>query len=280
MKGTGIARGAGTIVNAIATGKGCAFGIDIKTEADVVIDDTGIVKARIEGHPDESTRLIELCARRVLDHFDHKELGADILTRSQIPISRGLKSSSAAANAVIKATLKALDEDMHVLEAIRLGCECAIDAGVSVTGAFDDACASMLGGVVVTNNTNYELVNRERMDGSLVALIYTPGYMIRKSGLPLEKIRTQRDLIELAYLLAANGDYRTAMKLNGIVYASVLGVDANIMFEALGKGAVAAGLSGTGPAIVMLIEREKAEGLRSSLSVSKDVIVAELYNCD
>lgn len=275
-----MARSAGTVINAMATGKGCAFGIDIRTEADVKIDDSGTIKARIEGSPDEPTKLVELCVRRILDKFEMTECGADVVTRSQIPISKGLKSSSAAANAVIKATLRAIDRDMHALDAIRLGCECAIEAGVSVTGAFDDACASMLGGIVLTDNTNYEIVNRERMDDSLVALIYAPGRMIRKSALPLEKIRTQKDLVELAYILAANGDYRTAMKLNGIVYASVLGVDVSVVYEALGKGAVTAGMSGSGPAIVMLAERDKAETLRSSLSVAKDVIIAELYNCD
>jgi shikimate kinase len=280
MKGTGISRSAGTVINAMATGKGCAFGIDIRTEAEVEINDSGVIKARIEGLPDEPTKLIELCARRLLDKFGMKELGADVVTRSQIPVSKGLKSSSAASNAVIKATLRAMDEDMQVLDAIRIGCECSIEAGVSITGAFDDACASTLGGICLTNNTKYELVKRERMDDSLVALIYSPGHMIRKSGLPLAKMKTQSDLIELAYILAANGDYRTAMKLNGTVYASVLGVDVSVMYEALEKGAVTAGMSGSGPSIVMLADREKAEELRSTLSVSKDVIIAELYNCD
>ncbi|MFA5312761.1 MAG: shikimate kinase [Methanomassiliicoccales archaeon] len=280
MKGTGTSRSAGTVINAMATGKGCAFGIDIRTEAEVVLDDSGSVKARIEGCPGEPTYLIELCTRRILDRFGMKELGAEVVTRSQIPISKGLKSSSAASNAVIKATLRAMDEDMQVMDAIRIGCECSIEAGVSITGAFDDACASMLGGVCLTNNTEYELIKRERMDDSLVALIYAPDRMIRKKGLPLAKMKTQSDLIELAYLLAAHGDYRTAMKLNGIVYASVLGVDMTVMYEALEKGALTAGMSGSGPSIVMLAERERAEALRSSLSVSKDVIVAELYNCD
>ncbi|QLH74383.1 MAG: shikimate kinase [Methanomassiliicoccales archaeon] len=280
MKGSGIARGAGTVINAMATGKGCAFGIDIRTEADVELNDTGEIEVVIEGHPEEPTRLIELCVGGILEKFGRQGTGAKVVTRSQIPISRGLKSSSAAANAVIKATLRAIGEDMQVLDAIRFGCEKAIEAGVSVTGAFDDACASMLGGVVLTDNANFEIIRRERMDASLVALIYVPDRMIRKTGLPLSRIRANADLIELAYILAMHGDYRTAMKLNGMVYSSVLGVDPSVMHEALEKGAVAAGLSGTGPATVMLVERERAEKLRSSLSVSEKIIVAELYNCD
>ena len=41
--GKGVSHGAATIVNAIATGKGAAFGIDLKTWADVSINDSSKV---------------------------------------------------------------------------------------------------------------------------------------------------------------------------------------------------------------------------------------------
>ncbi|HSV42055.1 MAG TPA: shikimate kinase, partial [Methanomassiliicoccales archaeon] len=228
----------------------------------------------------EGTGMAELCVRSVLQHFGREGMGAKVVTRSQIPISKGLKSSSCAANAIIKATLKALGEDMPVLQAVKMGCECAKQAGVSVTGAFDDACASMLGGVVLTDNLRYQLIERERMDDSLAVLIHVPDYQIRKGTLPLERIRAQADLVGLAYILASRGQYRTAMKLNGIIYASVLGVDPAVMHEAMAKGAVAAGLSGTGPATVILAPRETAESLKSSLSVAKDIMITDIFNCD
>jgi shikimate kinase len=280
MRGSGIARSAGTVVNAIAAGKGCAFGIDLRTESTVELDQTGQFKVNIEGSPNEDGTLVTLCVQEVLQRFGREGMGAKITTRSQIPISKGLKSSSAAANAVIKATLRALGEDMHALDAIRLGCECAIRAKVSVTGAYDDACASMLGGIVLTDNLQYELINREPMDDTLAALIYAPDYQVRKTGLPMAKIKANQDLAELAFVLASKGQYRTAMKLNGMLWASIMGADASVMHEALAHGAVAAGLSGTGPAIVILAEKERAEALRSSLAVEKDVIIAAIFNCE
>ncbi len=81
-----------------------------------------------------------------------------VRTTSDIPVSRGLKSSSAAANAVIMATLDALGEQMDPLEAIRIGTKAAIAAKVSVTGAFDDACASLFGGVAITDNRSETLM--------------------------------------------------------------------------------------------------------------------------
>ena len=280
MKGRGMAHGAGTIINAIATGKGAAFGIDLRTDAEVELNDSGIIEVLIDGAEGESTRLVELCVRSVLRTYGEDRLGARVVTRSEIPISKGLKSSSAAANATIKATLRALGEDMPLLDSIRMGCRCAIEAGVSVTGAFDDACASVMGGLVITDNTNMELVDRERMDPSLVALIHVPSYQIRKHGLPLDRIRNIADIIELAYILAQKGQYAMAMKLNGLAYASVLGVDPSVMHEALAKGAVAAGISGTGPATVILVERDRAEALRAEMSGAQDIIQADVYNCD
>jgi shikimate kinase len=45
LKGHGLSHGAATIVNAIATGKGAAFGVDLRTEAWVELNDSGNVDA-------------------------------------------------------------------------------------------------------------------------------------------------------------------------------------------------------------------------------------------
>ena len=82
-----------------------------------------------------------------------KSFGAKIKTQSNIPIARGLKSSSVAANATALATTAALGKTLDDLEIIKLGVEAAFDAKVTVTGAFDDACASYFGGIVITDNS-------------------------------------------------------------------------------------------------------------------------------
>jgi shikimate kinase len=147
MKGHGIAFGAGTVINAIATYKGSAFSIDLRTEAGVTLKGD-LVEGEIEGGGD--ARLIERACELVLDAFE-VDSGAKIKTTSQVPQASGLKSSSAAANATVLATLRAIGRDMEPLDMVRLGVRAALDAGVTITGAFDDACASMLGGVVVND---------------------------------------------------------------------------------------------------------------------------------
>ena len=110
MKGTGASHGAATIVNAIANGKGAAFGLDLRTEATVELTEGSGFEVVMDGLPGESTALAERCVLGVLERVGGgRRYHAKITTRSQIPVSRGLKSSSAAANAIIFAALDALD---------------------------------------------------------------------------------------------------------------------------------------------------------------------------
>ena len=277
--GKGVSHGAATIVNAIATGKGSAFGIDLKTWAEVELNDSSRVEVNIQGFSGEPTELVERCFRTVVDKLQPgEELGARITTRSEIPVSRGLKSSSAAANAVIMATLDALDETIEPLYAIRLGTKCAIEAGVSVTGSFDDACASWLGGAVVTDNRKNELLKREPMDPNLKVVIHVPPFQIRKAGLPRERISVLTDLTEMAFQLALKGEYLKAMKLNGMCYASALKVDQDIAFKALELGARSAGLSGTGPATAILVDSDNLKKFLSDIKTTKEFIITDIFN--
>ena len=98
------------------------------------------IKGCIEGGGD--TTLIEYCISLTLQRFGC-DCGANVATKSEIPIASGLKSSSAAANAAVLATLDALGEKLDVLEAVKIGVQAALEAKVTITGAFDDACASM-----------------------------------------------------------------------------------------------------------------------------------------
>ena len=107
-----IAYGAATIVNAIALGKGAALGVDLWTKAEVILtDDPTIIKGKIISDLSEDTSLMEKTVARIFQYFDMTDkVGAKIKTWSNIPIARGLKSSSAAANAVSLATLEALNK--------------------------------------------------------------------------------------------------------------------------------------------------------------------------
>ncbi|HOO04645.1 MAG TPA: hypothetical protein PLJ11_08000, partial [Methanomassiliicoccales archaeon] len=83
MKGRAEARGAVTIVNAIAAGKGCAVGVDLRTWAEVELVPGEGAEVRLEGLPDEPTTLAELCALEVLERFSVRRR-AIVRTGSQL----------------------------------------------------------------------------------------------------------------------------------------------------------------------------------------------------
>ncbi len=245
--GCAYACGAGTIINAIATWKGAAFGIDLVTEAWVTLTDDKKIQGYIEEGGD--TSLIERCIELVLLRFG-SDYGARVSTKSEIPIASGLKSSSAAANATVLATIDALGEKLGTLEAVKLGVQAALDAGVTITGAFDDACASMLGGFVVTDNKNNELIKRVERDSEV--LILAPEKKIFSRTTNVLHSRLIAPWVELAYKEAVAGNYEKAMTLNGFLYCAALGFSTEPMIVALEVGIEGVSLSGTGPAYTAL----------------------------
>ncbi len=245
--GYAYAYGAGTIINAIATWKGAAFGIELKTEAEVVLTDSKNIQGYMEEGGD--TRLIERCVELTLLHFG-STYGAKVATMSEIPIASGLKSSSAAANAVVLATLDALGEKLEPLEAVKIGVQAAIEAKVTITGAFDDACASMLGGFVITDNKRKELINRVERDSEV--LILAPDKKVFSSDTNVARSRLIGQWVELAYNEAIDGNFEKAMTLNGFLYCAALGFSTEPMMAALEVGIEGVSLSGTGPAYTAL----------------------------
>lgn len=258
MIGRGQARGALTIINAIAAGKGCAVGVDLSTWAEVELFPGHGTEVHLDGLEGEPTELVEMCVSSVLDRFSLKKR-AVLRIRSQIPVSRGLKSSSAAANAVILATLDALGQKMGATDILRLNAETSIRAGVSVTGAMDDAAASLLGGVVFTDNLARVLLKREGWTMCPRAVINVPERMIRKAGLPRERIALYRPVVETAFQMAWEGHYAEAMCLNSLCYGAALGLDQELPMKAMMAGALGAGISGTGPAVAALVKGKERE---------------------
>ena len=86
-KATALAHGAATIVNAIALGKGAAFGVDLWTKAEVELtNEPHVFSSEITSDPKESTLLIEKTVSRVLTQFGMENCyGAKIRTWSNIP---------------------------------------------------------------------------------------------------------------------------------------------------------------------------------------------------
>jgi shikimate kinase len=276
MIGRAACRGAATIVNAIATGKGAAFGISLETDAVVEIEEGagGIVLRDSQESPDLPTG----CVRAVVSRILKKEVNGEIHIRSEIPVSRGLKSSSAVSNAVVLATVRALGQDMSDMDMVLTGIDESMKAGVTITGAFDDASACFLGGVVVTNNRSFTILNRGNLDPDLEVLIHVPSRKITKASVKNLDFSPIRAKVDQAVDLALRGEYLKAMEINSKAYAGVLGVSEEVAELARKNGALAAGISGTGPATVALCQPGEAGAVFSALQNVEGTVLRARMN--
>ncbi len=281
MMGEAYALASGTVINAMATGKGSAYGIDLKLYSKVTLREDGKIVGVIKDDPKEDTRLIEICARKVLDLFDLK-IGALIETRSEIPIARGLKSSSAAANATVLATLSALkklgyDVTLKDEDIVKIGVEASIEAGVTITGAYDDACASFFGGVVVTDNYKRKILRKEKFPEYKVIIFY--GEKAYTKDVNLDRIKIFKNAVDIAFKEALKGNYLNAMILNGLIYCTALKYSTEPIVLALQSGALSCSLSGKGSAYTVLVDEHSFKKVLNSLKkLEGNIIVTKVSN--
>lgn len=278
--GEAIAHGAATIINAITTGRGAAFGVDLWTKAKVELtNDANVIKGRVLSDPSEDSSLIEKTASKVLQKFKlENKYGAIVETDSNIPIAKGLKSSSTAANATALATLAAINKKLDDLPIVKLGVAAALEAKVTLTGAFDDACASYFGNVVITDNLQCKIVKRFSIKVPLTVLFHVPKPKAYTAKIDVERVKPFAPQIEVAYRTALQGRFWEAMTLNGLIYSVALGYNSSIALAALEAGAIAAGLTGKGPAVAAVVSDEKIDSVKCALQAYKGEIIQAKLN--
>ncbi len=276
MIGEAACRGASSIVNAIASGRGAAVGISLETDAkvDIVQGSGGL---RVNGSEEEDG-LVAGCVRRVAEAVGAGEVAGSVEVMSEIPISRGLKSSSAVTNAVVLATLRSLGEDLPDDELLSIGIDESIRAGVTVTGAFDDSAACFHGGVVVTDNRRRRVLRSDTIDGDLVAVIHVPDRMIPKSSVDATRFAERMDEFEKALDLAFRGEYPEATRLNSRLCAEALDLSDEVAEAARAKGAYAAGITGTGPATVALCQEADVDAITTAMRAYEGDIITTSLN--
>ena len=269
MKKTVRSPGSATIINAIATGFGSAFGIGLDIECEAKTTDGSITCSNDVG---ADNSLMELCVGKVFRHYgiDENEFGIDLKTKSSLPMASGLSSSSASSNAIVKVVSSIVSEEFDLkplndLEVINMAIDASLDAGVTITGSFDDATASYFGGVVVTDNRNREFIIKERMEEYPI-LVYMPDFHSKSGDSNPERMKLLAPLVETAFCFARQKDYFKALNLNGLIYSATLGFDSTIAVDALQAGAIASGLSGTGSSFVAVVGSDSIDDVKESWS--------------
>ena len=274
MTGTGRSHGAITVINAMPCGIGATIGVGLETRATFSTGGDGRTVSIMNDESEDST-MARICVRRAYEQAGVEEPEAWTLeTDSEIPVSRGLKSSSTACNAIIRAVFDELEYGMDPVDLIRLGVACAREAKVTVTGSFDDACGSGLGGLVMTDNTSDRIISGRDVDPQDV-VIYVPRFKIRKTGLPLEKLRSTAPDLRRVIGIAMDRPYE-AMTLNGRIISAVSDVDNSIAEKAVSMGALGAGMSGSGPAVAIVVGRGDGPSFAADMGLDpKETIITE-----
>lgn len=255
--------GSATIINAISTGCGSAFGIELYVDAQVQLNSGSKIKCSSDQEVD--TTLMEICAKNVLKKYN-VNTGVEINTISNLPVASGLSSSSAVSNAVTLALNNAVVDEygLNVLknrldekEILNLAVDSSLEAGVTITGAYDDASASYYGGITITNNLKREIIRREKWNGQKI-LIYMPNKKSPTAKADVTRMKLLAPWVKLAFREVLKGNIHHALTLNGLLYCSALRFNPDIALDALEAGAISAGLSGTGPSFIAITDEENS----------------------
>ncbi len=109
-----------------------------------------------------------------------------------------------------------------------------------------------------------------------MAIIYLPQKI--RSG-SIYKLKLMADLYQDAFNLALSGQYWKAMNLNGVLGSSILLEDYLPARLALENGALAASISGNGPAVAAVAYKENVNGITSAFkSLPGNMIVSPINN--
>lgn len=268
MSGVARTSAAITLTNALPTGVGCAAGIGLHAEARVSVTVTGPREITTLDIPDRSrSPVVEESLRLGLArYFPATGVAARLALTSEIPVARGLKSSSAVSTAILLAVARAAGRGPPALEIGRISAEVGKRAGVSATGALDDALAGIEPGFVVTDNLRGEVIRRADIDPDWGVALYIPSNAHPPSPSLRARFSEERSAGELAARAATSGDWATAMQLNTELVERAMGYSyAEIRGQLRRKGAVACGVSGLGPAVAAIAPWDRLDDLVEAL---------------
>ena len=270
--GTGEAFGAISILHALGAGKGCS--IPVKLLIRVNIHD-------VEMTNDEDKHGILSIISSIWEEKGYPVppvIGWEVI--SEIPIGQGLKSSSALSCAAIRALDKASWTCLSDYEIVDLAVEAQRRSGCTISGSMDDTWATLTSGwkAVDPSKTPEESILFEGdIEPGFSVLIGLRGS--RKSDIIIESFHKNSQIFDRALASLINGSILDSLSSNGMAVAS-----STDDFEALrisnlmiASGAVAAGISGSGPAIAVVCYASDSEYIGAQLSELCDEVISTQF---
>lgn len=272
IKVTSIVHGAISIVNAVATGFGSAMGISLNVKVEIISKKgSGLIFQKGGG-----SLMIKKIIYDVLQlkYINNNQLLINI--NSEIPSGMGLKSSSAVSIAVALACNSLTNKKISDESVLNSAVDASLYAKTTITGAYDDSTACYYGGFVTTDNYKRKILKRENSPTDISAVIFLPNN--KKRG-DVTRLKLLSDIYLEAFQLAHSGQYWKAMTLNGVLTSSLLSNSYTITRMCLENGALAASISGNGPAVAAVVRESEVQRIKSVLSnLDGRVIISRTNN--
>jgi shikimate kinase len=272
IKVTSIVHGAISIVNAVATGYGSAMGISLNVKVEIISKKgSGLIFQKGGG-----SLMIKKIIYDVLQskYINNNQLLINI--NSEVPSGMGLKSSSAVSNAVALACISLTNKEISDEFVLNSAIDASLYAKTTITGAYDDSTACYYGGFVTTDNYKRKIWKRENSPTDISAVIFLPNN--KKRG-DVTRLKLLSDIYLEAFQLAYSGQYWKAMTLNGVLTSALLSNSYTITRMCLENGALAASISGNGPAIAAVVRESEVQKIKSVLSnLDGRVIISRTNN--
>ena len=271
--GTGQAHGACSLLHTAGTGYGASIALDLpiivkaldRPSKRQLEDSDGVLRAVVEAWVSNGLALPEGLEANDI-HW---------AVASKIPQNRGLKSSAALSVAGIKALCEATNTDLSDFEIVSLSSQAQVNSGVSITGSIDDSWACLTKGWRLINANAEDIESGVVMSGpgpnpdDWIVLIAARDE--RKARPELENFAPLFQEFEKALIALQQGELLNCLTINGRAVCSVTNdlQGRKIANDAFINGARASGVTGSGPAVVIIIPslvRSSAERIKSALS--------------
>jgi len=252
--GQGNAHGACSLLHAAGTGYGASMALDLpilvrvldkKSKRDVH-DEDGLLPHVVEAWKNAGHEL----------PIDEESLHWAV--QSKIPLREGLKSSSGLCVAAVRALCDSTDTSLELHEIVTIAVDAQLRAEITLTGSIDDTWACATGGWKLIN-ANEDVAQGVLLEGDgprreeWKVLIVSRGP--RETRPSLEDFLPHQQQFIQALNAIQEGNELVALTLNG---RGVIGATKDhrariLTNDALVNGARAAGPSGSGTAIVIVI---------------------------
>ena len=280
--GTGQAHGACSLLHAAGTGYGASLSLDLP----VIVKALDRPSKRELNDPDNLLpAVVDTWVENELPLPDGLEKD-DIhwAVASKIPQSRGLKSSAAISVAAVKALCEATQTSLDDADIVSLSSQAQTASGVSITGSIDDSWACLTKGWKLIDANAEDISSGVIMEGAGLNpddwIVLIAAREPRKSRPQLEDFAPMFNEFEKALIALQQGELLNCLTINGRAMCAVTNdiQGRKIANDAFINGARSSGLSGSGPAVVIVVPslvKSSADRIKSTLQrlMSADQII-------